>query len=102
MYVAADFTTGIWVVAVEVATVGVGSAGRIRFTGKVGLAGIGWVIILPLYLLFTGALALLFFSAFLGIKVFSCQGISIMGRSAGVWLQLGFGFGFGAKLAFQL
>ena len=67
---AADFTTGIWVVAVEVATVGVGIAGGIGFTGKVGVAGIGWAITLTLYLLFTGALALLFFSAFLGTKVF--------------------------------
>ena len=31
--VAADFTTGIWVVAVEVTTVGVGSACGIGFTG---------------------------------------------------------------------
>ena len=46
MDVAADFATGIWVVAVKVATVEVGSAGRIGFIGKVGLAGIGWAITL--------------------------------------------------------
>ena len=37
---APDVVTGILVVAVEVATVGVGSAGGIGFTGKVGLVGI--------------------------------------------------------------
>ena len=67
---AADFTTGIWVVAVKVATVGLGSACGIGFMGKVGLAGISWVITLTLKLLFTGTLALLFFSTFLGTKVF--------------------------------
>ena len=40
---AADFTTDIWDVAVEVATVGVGIAGGIGFMGKVGVVGIGWV-----------------------------------------------------------
>ena len=69
MDVAADFTMGILVVAVELPTVGVGAAGGIGFTGKVGVVGKGWVIILTLYLLFTGALAL-FFSAFLGTRVF--------------------------------
>ena len=34
---AADFTMGIYVVAVEVATVGVGTAGRIGFMDKVGV-----------------------------------------------------------------
>ena len=38
--------------------------------GKVGLVGIGWVITLTLNLLFTGTLALLFFSAFLGAGAF--------------------------------
>ena len=70
MDVAADFPTGIWVVAIKVDTVGLGSAGGIGFMGEVGLADIGWVITLTLKLLFTGALALLFFSAFLGTKVF--------------------------------
>ena len=67
---AADFATGIWVVAIEVTTVGVGSAGRVGFTGKVRLVGIGWVITLTLNLLFTGTLALFFFSAFLGAGTF--------------------------------
>ena len=100
MDVAADFTTGIWVVAVEVATVGVGLAGGIGFMRRVGLAGIGWAITLTLYLIFTGALALLFFSTFLGTKVFPCQGISIMGRSARVWLQMGLGLGLGLGPSF--
>ena len=70
MGLAADFATGIWVVMVEVATVGVGSAGGIGFMGKVGLSSIGWVITLTLNLFFTGTLALLFFSVFLGAGVF--------------------------------
>ena len=85
MDVAADFTMGIWVVTVEMATVGVGTEGWIGFMGRVGVAGIGWVISLTLYLLFTCVLPLLLFSTFLVTK-FSCQGISIMGRSAGAWL----------------
>ena len=67
---AADFATGILVVTVEVTTVGVGSAVRVGFMGEVGLAGIGWAITHTLNLLFTGALALFFFSAFLGTRVF--------------------------------
>ena len=70
MDVAADFATGIWVVAVEVATVRVGTAGGIGFMGKMGLAVIGWVITLTLKLLLAGSLALLFFSAFLGAGIF--------------------------------
>ena len=70
MDVATDFITGIWPAAVVVATVGVGSAGGNGFTGQVGVAGIGWMITLTLYLLFTGALALPLFSAFLSTKVF--------------------------------
>ena len=70
MDVAAAFATGIWVVTVEVVTVGVGSAGRMQFMGKVGLVGIGWAIILTLNLLFTSALAFLFLSVFLGVGVF--------------------------------
>ena len=66
----ADFTTNIWVVAVKVATVGVGTAGGVEFTGKVGVVGKGWVITLTLYLFLTSALALLFFSAILGTRVF--------------------------------
>ena len=98
MDVAADFATGIWVVAVKMATVGLGSAGGIGFMGKVGLAGIGWVIILTLNLLFTGVLALLFFSAFLGTKVFlvdeflSWEGVLVHGCK---W-----DWGWGAKLPF--
>ena len=68
--VAADFATGVWVVTIEVTTVGVGSVGRVGLLGKVGLVGIGWAITLTLNLLFTAALALFFFSAFLGIGVF--------------------------------
>ena len=83
MDVAADFTTDIWVVAVEVVTVGVGSAGGIRFTGEVGLAGIGWAITLTLHLLFTGALALLFFSTFLGKE---CQCMVANGVGVGIWV----------------
>ena len=70
MDVGADFTIGVWVVAVEMAAMGVGSSGRIGFMGKVGVTGIGWAITLTLYLLFTGTLPLLFFSAFLDTKVF--------------------------------
>ena len=72
MDVAGDFTTGIWVVAVEVATVEVGLADRIEFMGKGWFADIGWAITLTLNLLFTGALVLLFIPVFLGTKVFSC------------------------------
>ena len=68
--VAAAFTTGVWVVTMVVATVGVGSVDRVRLAGKVGLVGIGYVVTLTLNLLFTGTLALLFFSAFLGTGVF--------------------------------
>ena len=64
---AADFTMDIWVIAVEVATVGEGTVG-IKFIGAVWVVGKGWVITLTLYLLFTCALALLFFSTFLGNK----------------------------------
>ena len=70
MDVAADITTGICVVAVEVGTVGVGTAGGMQFTGEAGMAGIGWAITLTLYLLLTGALALPFFSTLLGTKAF--------------------------------
>ena len=70
MNVAADLVTGLWVVAVELVAVGVGSTGRIGFTGKVGLMGIGWAITLILNLLFTGTLVLLFCSAFLGVGAF--------------------------------
>ena len=55
--------------------------------GKVGLAGIGWAITLTLNLLFTGALALLFFSAFLGAGVFLGKGF-VLGENTLVcgWL----------------
>ena len=100
MYMAAAFTTGIWVAAVEMATVGEGSAGRTEFMGKVGMAGIGWMITLILSLLFTGVLALLFFSAFLGTKVFlveeflSWKGVLVHGHEWG-W---GWGLGLGPSL----
>ena len=71
MDVAKDFTIGIWVVAVEVATVGVDAAGGIGLMGEVevGVVSKGWVITPTLYPLLAGALTLLFFSAFLGTKV---------------------------------
>ena len=47
MDVAADFTMGIWVVAVQVATGGVGTAGSIGFSGEFVVADKGWVITLP-------------------------------------------------------
>ena len=68
MDVATDFTMGVWVDAVEVTTVGVG-IGFISAVG-VGVVGKGWAITLTLYLLFTGALVLIFFSAILGPGVF--------------------------------
>ena len=67
---APDLVTGVWVVAVEVVTVAVGSACGIGFTGKVWLVGIFWAITLTLNLLLTGALVLLFFSTFLGVGAF--------------------------------
>ena len=67
MDVAADLTRGVRVVAVEVATVGVGTVGiEFTHTVRVGVVGMGWAITLTLYLLFTGTLVLLFFSATLG------------------------------------
>ena len=81
MDVAADFTMGIQVVAVEVATVGEGAAGRIKFMGdiEVGAVGKGWVITVTLYLLFTGVLALLFFSAIFGARVFLVKELLLEG-----------------------
>ena len=82
---AADFATGIWVVAIVLTTVGLGSADRVGFTGKVVLVGIGWAITLTLNLIFTGALALCFFSAFLGTRIFcgkeflSCEKVLVHG-----------------------
>ena len=69
---AADFATGIWGVTVIVTTARAGSAGKMGFTDKYGLAGIGYAITLTLNLLFTGVLALFFYSTFLGTRVF-CQ-----------------------------
>ena len=76
MVVAADFTTGIWVDAVEVATVGVGTD-LIGFTGTdiVGVVGKGWAISLSLHLLFTGALVLLFLSAIFHPGAFLVNGL---------------------------
>ena len=69
MDLAADFTTGIWMDVVDVAIVAVG----IGFMGThvVGVVGKGWAITLTLYLLFTGTLVLLFFTAILGPRGFS-------------------------------
>ena len=85
-------------VAVEVATVGVGTAG-IEFTGAVGVVGKGWAITLTLYLLFTSALALLFFSAILGTRAFLVkellwEGMLVSGCNWG-W---GWGLGLGPSL----
>ena len=87
MVVAADVTKGIWVDAIEVATMAVGTV-WIEFTGavRVGVVGMSWAISLTLHHLFTGALVLLFFLAILGHGVFSCYGINALGRSAGAWL----------------
>ena len=101
MDVAADFITGIWAVAVEVATAGAGSVGGIGFMGEVWLEGISWAITLTLYLPFTGALALLFFPNFLGTKVFlvkeflSWEGMLVHGCNL-VW---GWGLGQACLLA---
>ena len=95
MDVADDFTTGIWVVTVKVATVGVGTAGSTGFMGEVRVAGKGWAITLTFYLLFTGALALLFWSTFLGTKAFlveeflSWEGVLVHGCNCGWGLGLG-------------
>ena len=62
---AVGFTADIWVdVTIVVTIIGVGPM------GKVGLMGKGCTITLTLNLLFMGALALFFFSAFLGTGVF--------------------------------
>ena len=95
MDVAADFTMGVWVVAVEVATVGVGTAG-IEFTDTVGVVGKGWAIALTLYLLFTSALALLFFYAIWGTRVFLVkkllwEGVLVCGCNWGWAWGLGLG-----------
>ena len=97
MDVAADVTMGIWVVAVEVADVMVGTAGGMGFTGEVGLVGKGWAITLTLYLLFTGVLAFFFYSAFSGIRVFLVkellwEGVPVHGCN---W---GWGLGCGPSL----
>ena len=61
MVVTADFTMGIWMDAVNMATVGIGTV-RSGFMGTdiVGMVGKGCAITLTLYLLFTGTLVLLF------------------------------------------
>ena len=87
--VAADFATGIWVVTVVLTTVGLGSAGEDK------LVGIGWAITLTLNLLFTGALALFFFSAFLGTRVFHGEEFLSWKKC---WCVVV--IGVGAKLAF--
>ena len=83
MDVVADFTTDVWVVAVEVATVGVDSIGRIGFTGEDGVAGIGWAI--TFIFSFSSLILWLSFSSPLSwaLRNFLGQGISNMGRSAG-------------------
>ena len=61
----ASFTADVWVdVTIVVIAIGVGLMGKVGFMGK------GCAITLTLYLLFISALALFFFSAFLGTGVF--------------------------------
>ena len=98
MDVAADFTMGIWVDAVEMANVGVG----IGFLGtvRVGEVGKGWAITATLYLLFAGALILFYFSAILGAGDFLVkellfwEGVLVHGCDC-VW---GWGLGLGPSL----
>ena len=71
----ADFTMGTWVVAVEVVTVEVGTAGGIGFMGEVGVVSKGWMTTLTLYLLYTSVLAFLFFYAFLATRIFLVKGL---------------------------
>ena len=68
MDVAVDFTTGIWVDVVDVATVGVGFG--FMGTAVLEVVGKGSENTLTLYLLFTGTLVLLFFSAIMGPGIF--------------------------------
>ena len=98
MDMATDFTTGILAVVVEVATVGVGSIGGIGFADKICLVGIGWVITLTLYLLFTGALALLLLSTFLGSKVFLVEEFLLWERALVHGCDWGWGWGLGPSL----
>ena len=72
---ATDITAGIWVDAVDMATVGLGFG--FMGTDIVGVVGKGWAITLTLYLLFAGTLALLFFSAILGPGVFLIKGLLV-------------------------
>ena len=74
---AADFTMGIWVDALDMAALGVG----IGLTGAdvVGVVGKGWAITLTLYLLFAGTLVLLFFSIILGPGDFLVNGLLFCG-----------------------
>ena len=97
MEVAADFTTGIWVIiAVKVAIVKVGTAGGIGFKGKIGVAA--WAGQLPSpYIFFTLVLWLSFSSPpswtlrFFLFRNFycgkKCWCIVAIGVGAGVWGQ---------------
>ena len=71
MDTAADCTIGIWVEAL--ATVGVGA---VEFTGAVGVGvvGMGWAIILTLYLLLAG-MAFLLLSLVLSPGAFLIMGL---------------------------
>ena len=98
MDVAANFMLGIWVDAVDMATVRVG----IGFMGAdiVGVVGKGWAITLTVYLLFPGTLVLLFFSAILGPGIFLfkellfLEGVVVCGCD---WVN-GLGLGLGLSL----
>ena len=72
MDMAVDFVTGVWVDAVDVATVGVGSG--LTGVDVAWVVGKGWTITLTLYLLFAGTLALLFLSATLDPGAFLLMG----------------------------
>ena len=67
--------------------------------GTVGVVGKGLAITLTLYLLFTGALALLFLSAFLGTKAFPVEELLWEGVvMCGCYWVWGWGLGFGPSL----
>ena len=100
MDAATDFTIGIWVEIVAI--MGVGTIG-VKFTGAVGVAvvGMGWAIILTLYLLLAGTLVLLLFSFILGPGAFLVMGLLFLGGALvfGCGWVWGWGHGFGTKLA---
>ena len=91
MDMAADFTMGIWLDAVDVAAVGVG----IGFTGTdvVGIVGEGWEITLTLYLLFK---VLWFSSSYQPFWVLGPLWLMHCCFGKECWCMVVIGFGFGA------